>query len=259
MKSARSIARRREMELVLAAARNGVLPKRYVSLPCDQLNMNNSLIHRTSAISTLLLCVLVSCSDQSSQPSEQTVSNLLPLAVGNQWISQRLHFDSLGHVLSYDPPESLRIRADTLIEGSRWFYHDYLGHLLAYRNSETGSLTRLVSPNTDGKTYLAYKQPARVGESYGFPIVVFSGYNAWLADTLYRCSIISLDSTASVPAGTFHCFQFRVVRLSSGDWWDEFLAPNYGWIRKDYYVRFGPGGGIYRIYSMQATSISIRQ
>jgi hypothetical protein len=221
--------------------------------------MTMPLNYRRFVLSILLVFVFTSCSDLSTVPQAQSISNLLPLAVGNQWISQLTYFDSLGNALSSLPPESLLVRADTLIDGVRWFYHSYLGHLLAYRNSEIGSLMRLVSPNTDGRVCLVYKQSARVGESYGFPVVTFSGYNAWLDDSIYKCTNMSLDTIISVPAGTFHCYRFRVVRQGSIDtWWDEFLAPNYGWVQKDTYVRFRQGGSIYRVNSLQATSILIK-
>lgn len=209
-------------------------------------------------VGLLLLTILTLSCKQASGPMDQFVSDLIPLAVGNQWTFQRSYYDSLGNVVAVYPPESLLIKADTSIDGHRWFYHRYLGHLLAYRNSEIGTLIRLVSPNTDGKVFVAYKQPTRTGEIYGFPVVFFSGNNAWITDSVYIASVVSVDTLVSVPAGTFRCYQFRVTRQGSDGWWDEFLARHYGWIRKDFYSRFRPGGAIYRVNSQQTINITIR-
>lgn len=206
-------------------------------------------------LSFLLLCLFVSCSDQAIDYTDQPVANILPLKIGNEWIFQRSYYDSLGNVTATGSGDTILIKGDTLIDGFRWFYHRYLGHYLAYRNSETGALTRLVSPNTDGRVCLAYKQPARVGDTYGFPIVFFASERAWLVDSVFTCQVVSLDTVVTISGTAFHCYQYRVRHKGSEWWYDEFLSPKNGWIRKDFYSRSKPGGGMYRVSSLEAIKI----
>ena len=192
-----------------------------------------------------------SCKDTGVQPT--TPISTFPLKVGNQWNFQQVNFDTLGNT-SWSQSDSIRIIGDTIIAGDRWYYYNYHGHLLSFRNSESGVLARLVSPNTDGIAKLYLKFPAHVGDSYGFPIVGFSGFNAWL-DTAVQCTVMSLDTVVTVALGTFHCYQFRVG--TSNTWWDNFVSQDYGWISEELYSNIRIGGNIFHLRSSQTVKLRI--
>ena len=202
--------------------------------------------------SFILLTWLTGCSDGPTGPS--TIIEFMPIEIGNQWITQHSYFDTLGVQIQINLPDTVTIIGDTLINSQRWCYQYYLGYLLAYRNAESGAFIRLVSPNTDGVEKLLYQFPTYVGSAYAYPVVTFSGDSAWLSDTKDSCTVISVDTVLTVPAGTFHCVQYRTIRLPRS-WTDHFVARDYGWIRTDYYAPFVPGGGVYRAGSIETIKI----
>lgn len=196
------------------------------------------------------------CSKTPVAPKGET-AGMLPLQIGNQWILQRTYFDSLGTVIHIDAPDTTTIIADTLIDGQRWHYRHYLGHLLAYRNTESGTHTRLVSANTDEVVKLLFKYPAAVGDTYTYPIVFFNGASAYLVDSLFHCTVLSIDTAITVPAGTFRCHQYRVVRVGYATWFDMFVAPGVGWIKSDGYSQFFTWSRIFKVNSTETIRVTL--
>jgi hypothetical protein len=218
--------------------------------------MTSTRPHTLVLVLTLLGGSHFACTDTPTQ-TLVSAEDLLPLAIGNQWTMETSVYDSLGALVGVEHLDTIRIAGDTIVSGDRWFYQRYLGHLVSYRNSDAGTLIRLVSPFTDGKSKLLFENPTATGRTYGHPEVTFSGNSAWLDDSTNTVTVGSTDAGTIVPAGTFKCFVFEVrERQSSIEYRREFfVSPGFGWIRTDHYFRLAPGGSAHRVRSTVTTTI----
>lgn len=205
------------------------------------------------------LFLLIAC---ESDPTGSNISNgdLIPLNVDNIWKFERTYFDTLGNELLTDR-DSILIISDTLIDGIKWFCRNFYGHTLAYRNVSEGIRTRLISTQTSS-TFLNYKYPAQVGNIFRYPVVYFSGDQAWMVDSTHLASVISNDTTIVVPAGDFQCYHYRVTDLSNDNYWqDEFISPGNGWIKTDTYFRkrIGNRQEYFKANSNELTSVRLNE
>jgi hypothetical protein len=147
---------------------------------------------------------------------------IIPLAIGNQWVTQINGWDSAGH-----PQAGLmitnRIVRDTVIQMERWYLRS-AGPSVTNRSTgfwiREGSLPEL---------YLKY--PAVLGDKY-----VYGG------DTV---QVTARDTTIAVSAGTFSCRCYTIT-YTSADLANQlvFVCPNKGMIRSEVYHRT-PGGQVY--------------
>ena len=218
----------------------------------------NPVIRHTSIATFLVVLLLAGSCDESPTETLFRAEPLLPLAIGNEWTFHTTYYDSLGNVTAQMPGDTVRIIADTLIDGKRWYYRHYLGHLVGFRNSEMGTLIRLVSANTDGISRVLFENPTAIGHKYDYPEVTFSGSKAWLSQGGHVATVGAYDTSATVPAGSFRCLLYSVAASPS---WSEyrrdfFVAPGDGWIRTDFHARVRPGGQIYKLRSDQLTSLT---
>jgi hypothetical protein len=207
--------------------------------------------------SVSLLWLIVSCNDLATEPASTTISNILPLSVGNTWLDFQTTFDSLGRVRA-TTSTSLEINGDTLIGGHRWFHVVLLNDKIANRNTESGASVRLVSPNSGDNEGIQYKQPCSRGESYPFAIVRLSpeGHRVTV-DSEYICTVKSVDTIITVPAGSFHCIHYYVLEYGGAFSWDDFLAPGWGWIKQVRYHASSRGGRAYVSSISETTSIQL--
>lgn len=194
----------------------------------------------------ILLAVIKCCGiflilacDSEPTGSNLAVGNLIPLDGGNEWRFTQTLFNSRGNVIDTEA-DSIVLIADTTLNEQRWFYREYHGHHLAYRNTGSGVQVRLVSEHTSPQTQTLYKYPARIGDRFNYPEVYFSGDSAWIDPEHMLARVVSVDTLITVPAGTFRCYQYRLTdrELNIG-WRDEFISPQYGWIMKARYSQEG--------------------
>lgn len=207
----------------------------------------------------VLLCAslaLFSCESNPVTPSSEDIG-WIPFKKGNLWKFIRTYYDPLGNViLIQHNADSIFIAADTVLDGKKWYYRRYFGHKLAYRNTSSGVMARLVSENTLATPFVQYKFPVQTGEAFGFPIVFFSGYQAWLDDITYTATVISTDTTITVPAGSFRCVQYRLQRASHiFSWQDEFIAPRFGWVKRDSY--YTSNDSVFKVNSLELSKLTL--
>jgi hypothetical protein len=215
--------------------------------------------------SCILLIVLTpnACSPTSSEPEPfPTTINLIPLSAGNQWNFIRSYFDTLGNITG-SQAESLYFLGDTLIDGESWTCRYYYGYNLAYRNTPSGVMIRLLAQTSTPGNYLLYPCPGFLGVSYSYPTVWFAGYDVWIADTTRTIRIISADSIVNVPAGNFKCYQYRVEKRTITHpllvgYSDEFMSPTYGWIRTVGYGRWRIGEGVFLTSSLDLQTLQLK-
>ena len=142
---------------------------------------------------------------------------IMPLAVGNQWVYHSVRSDTLGHVIS-DTYGTISITGTEVIAEDTWFL---CNDGYKYSNRPDG-LWKFCQNN------VLYRQfPTRPGTSY--ETGAFMDYScAWSWVQVTRT-----DTVVTVPAGTFHCIAYH-----AGDYYtrsDYYYAPNVGLIRSDAY------------------------
>ena len=175
---------------------------------------------------------------------------LIPLNTGNSWIFKKSYFNSNMELVKTEN-DSFIISSDTLISGEVWYCQNYLGHRIAYLNSYLGISARLVSPNTPDDIYLQYKYPAKVGTSFSYPQVWFSGDKAWFDDSKAVTTVIRVDTLITIPVGSFKCYQYRIKSVEShNSYTDEFICPEYGWIKKEIYMNTENGNYIFCVFEL---------
>jgi hypothetical protein len=203
------------------------------------------------------MSLLVSCHDMGPGPSSSTISNILPLNVGNKWVAFVTPYDSLGKA-GLGSSTTIELVRDTVIESQRWFYYLGFGRKVAYRCTESGAAVRLVSPNIGENEGIRYKQPCTRGETYRLAMISLSPDGDRITlDSTYICTVKSIDTVITVPAGTFHCIHYYVREYDGADSWDDFLAPGSGWIKYVQYIAPVPGRPAYVSSISEATSIEL--
>jgi len=211
------------------------------------------------------LCVapFLACDDLSQATSGDHIKGgsgpLIPLAAGNQWVSVTTHFDTLGNVDTVMAPATLvTITKDTLINGTMWFVHPWLDVQVAYRSSDQGIHTRLVSPNDDTTEFMLHRFPAVLGDTLPYPIVLFNGSNPkYYSNSSQTSQLTSLDTVITVPAGTFRCVRFRVTRHGWPTGTDWYFSKGYGWIRIDGWSTTWPGETVFLESRSDAITITL--
>jgi len=169
--------------------------------------------------------------------------SIIPLNIGNKWTWQLTLYDTLGKPYS-TYLDSLRIDSAKNINSEHWCFPGHPYEKLAFANLSDGCYYRAFD-DTPGASFLFYRYPARANDTYRAPSGVVSGYRVWIVDTLESMTILSIDTTITVPAGTFTCYLYRRARKDGVHYFDEFLAPGLGWIRVVTYPEIWPGRGVY--------------
>ncbi|MCP4566974.1 MAG: Ig-like domain-containing protein [FCB group bacterium] len=153
--------------------------------------------------------------------------DLMPLAIGNQWVYRVDSRDSLYYnvEISYD---TVLIKDSVLRDDEYWYYVDGGGY---FQNKDDG-LWNIIN----GMEQLFLKHPAVVGDEYGFsPYPQYS----WLGT---RMTLISKDTLVEVPAGTFSCYLYVCEVYDVYTMYDSyFYAPGIGMVKKIH----DPGAMIY--------------
>ena len=198
-----------------------------------------------------LVALCVSCTDLGVEP--QPV-NLIPLKAGNTWTFARTWYDSLGNVIQ-SATENLWVRADTNLFGHGWSVIWRDAAMQLFRNTLEGVVVRLLDYD-DPKTHVLYKYPARVGDSYGYPVPTFGG-TPYMSDTTWTAIVVCTDTLITVPAGSFKCVVYSV---STDYYWFyilEFISIDYGWVKQETFSRNRVNKNVFRTNSLELTSLRI--
>lgn len=166
--------------------------------------------------------------------------SIMALNVGNRWIWQTTLYDTLGKPYS-TYHDSLRIDSVQVINSENWYFPGQPYGDLAFANLVGGCYYRAFTSNTPGPSFLFYKYPATLNESYKAPQGLVSGSHVWIVDSLRMMTVLSTDTTVTISAGTFHGYLYRYAMTNGFQYSEEFLAPGRGWVRILTYVRIRDG------------------
>ncbi|MDB5033344.1 MAG: hypothetical protein JWQ98_585 [Chlorobi bacterium] len=136
----------------------------------------------------------------SSSPSSPGTGNpsgkLIPLALGNQWLYTSTTYDSTGAVTG-TKTDTTRVSADTLIRGERFFFFND-DHATPTANRSDGIYYWDIASGT-ARIYM--RIPGTVGD-------VYERGNQ-------RYTLISTNTTVTVPAGVFSCYQISLTDVTN--------------------------------------------
>ncbi len=155
---------------------------------------------RVMIIAVLLSALLiVSCSDNSTEPKEAD-KQIFPTALNNYWDYDDIEYDEEGNVID-ESSYRISLPMDTVVNNIRYFGLAYDNELeSAVRNKEDG-LYMLSHIDQENNIYenLIFKYPAQTGE------VFYAGQD----DSV---TVVSVNVSVTVPAGTFKCYHYRQIR-----------------------------------------------
>jgi hypothetical protein len=215
------------------------------------------MLKRTSLLLTLVLALACGGEEQPApQPLDETVpietgapmpegpsleggAALQPLAVGNEWSFRTTQFNVNGAVSSQDTI-ALRLVADTVIDGVRWFTTGPDGRLA---NTAQG-LFRVSTTAARGESRLLLRFPASTGDRYS---------NGDAGEYV----VASVADSVEVPAGKYVTYRYQ-VSPAGADTADYFYAPGVGLVKSEYRI-FDPGTGKSRLaYRVELLGAKVR-
>ncbi len=167
----------------------------------------NSFLKVAAACVALLSVPFVLSSCTKSNPAGPSPSNseIVPLTMGNAWTYRSIMYSATDSVLG-DGPLSILVNRDTTISGVHLF--SYWGWAA---EGDSGLTTY-----ADGYFTLYLKYPVDKGATF----------YAWGFSVL----VSTLDTTISVPAGSFHCIDYKFYDQNylNGEY---FACPGVGVIK----------------------------
>jgi hypothetical protein len=183
--------------------------------------MNRSLLPLALLFLSLAGCDLLA-------PPEEPDHVLMPLAVGNKWIGERTTYRNGAPVTT---PDTLEVVAVEAIDGENW-YRTNRGDL--FINRANG-----LEMKTDMCDAIVSLYPTTAGES----VRVGSSMLVLLPDQSEPVSVdiinrtVSVDSTVTVPAGTYSAHHYRLELTNPNATFIEsrsyFYVPDIGPVRID--------------------------
>ena len=190
---------------------------------------------RKLAFSMMALAVMLvaGCSDDNGTNGGDPIPNVIvPLALGYTWAGTQIEYDFTGAEV-VDFYQTFFVNQDTTIAGERWFA--IAGAKILLANRDDGLWIRYGFQDTlDLQEPAMYaKYPTTVGQSWQ------SGIS--LSATV---TVVSVDTSVTVPKGTYSCYLYEWVRDSGTRIDRYFMAPKAGWIKTEFH-RFTEGGSQY--------------
>lgn len=190
--------------------------------------------------------IAAGCSSDNGTNGGDPIPNVIvPLTLGNTWVGTQVEYDSTGaEVVSFT--QTFFVNQDTVIAGDRWYA--IAGARILLANQNDGLWIRYGFQDTldllDPAMYARY--PAVVGQSWQSGI-----------DLSSTVSVVSVDTSITVPKGTYKCHLYRWVRDSGNRIDHYFLAPKTGWIKTEFY-RFTGGGTQYLYGSWELEDLELK-
>ena len=169
---------------------------------------------------TILSLTISSCKKQNNNPSSASTSSTLivPLKIGNQW-----NLRSINYVQHIDTSYYSNVVVDdTTIANIKWYIQISNGtDRVPWLNMSDG----LHYYNTHmHQSYLSYKYPAQVNDSY---------YDSYYHDSL---KVLSINFNVTVPAGAFYCYKYLDRGpLGPSDSTIIYVSPGFGFIKAEQY------------------------
>jgi hypothetical protein len=195
-----------------------------------------------SFLNALLFCLavflLTSCKKSNPVDSSPSVLQIWPLKSGNTWAYHLIYYDTTG-AISQSGSGAFVVTTDTIVGGETWYHISGSGTTF-YTNRSDGFW--VMSNSTSGLFQgLLFKYPDSAGDSWNYG-----------GDQIF---VQSTDTSITVPAGTYHCYEYRLL-YNSKPVCDYYYCPGVGFIAEDYYSSTN-SGRLYRAWSLSISSVTL--
>jgi hypothetical protein len=197
-----------------------------------------------SFVNALLFCfvvfMLTSCKKDNPVDSSPSVKQIWPLKPGNTWAFSTIEYDTTGAV-TQSGSGAFVVTTDTIVGGETW-YHISSSGTTFYTNRSDGFW--VMSNSTFGLFQgLLFKYPVSAGDSWNCG-----------GDQIF---LQSADTLITVPAGTFHCYEYRLLYNSEpmSDYY--YYCPGVGIIAEDSYSSTN-SGRLYIEGRLSITSVTLK-
>ena len=185
------------------------------------------------------LTVQQSCRDSgielTLEPLPAAKDSIIALHVGNRWLWHITTYALDGSGSTY--LDSMKIDSAQTVGTDKWFFPGNPYTDLAYANRIDGCYYKSFNGIPPTPDFLYYKYPARKNDIYKAPVAFFSGSSVYIVDTRRVMTVLSTDTSITVPAGTFRGYLYRYDYTDGSSYWREFLAPSVGWVRVETFAR----------------------
>jgi len=185
---------------------------------------------KATLLVTIFVIVSFSACKKSQTTEPEPYGEIIPLNIGNSWVTEHTMFDSSGNVTSTFIDTSM-IARDTIIDNERWFafFTKYFMNNKSYYMNKTDGYYNFYQDISEqqGKIYYIWKYPAEIKDSFS---VSGSDYTV----------VVSSNDQIRVKAGVFNCYQYRwqYTRPPDGRYvghQQKWLCPNVGEIKSQQY------------------------
>lgn len=159
---------------------------------------------------SILLLTFTSCkTDNPVDVNIPSNSVLLPLDVGNSWTFRRTVYNTDGSI-NYSDTITQKIVKDSSLYGFKWSFESY--EQILFQNDEQGLWVFYAEPR------LYYRYP--------------SFRNVNFVQNFDTVTVISTDTLVTTPAGTFHCYHYRIDFNNFPI--NQFICPDLGFVNMEY-------------------------
>lgn len=152
---------------------------------------------------SLLVMLFISCNKEESlapsvqlEEEELDATKYYPLAIGNYWVYQRFAIDAEGNATPQNQMDSIRVIADSLIDGKRYFVA--VGSKSPFVRNSVVFLYR----NDQGK--LVDHNGEVIITPFSFSKPFHQGTIPFHSNTIYSETIMQEGGTQFTPIGTFN-------------------------------------------------------
>ncbi len=167
---------------------------------------------------TLTLSLLVSCEKETDpvlidKDSPISSNGYLPLEIGNYWIYQHVHIDSLNNEILSDRIDSIVVERDTLINGHHYFVLEGINY--PFNAGNWGIIDML----RDSAGYIVTHEGNIRFSVNNFTDILAEKTEVIQEDTLYSLTykMETVDYSLTVPAGSFEVLNFKGTAISYRD------------------------------------------
>ena len=172
-------------------------------------------------LSIIFILFFYSCKKDNkiTDPKNEDVGVIQPLAIGNSWRYLFQEYDTLGNItFSQDQLDKITIK-DTIL-GIEWYRKSI--HDSAYTNRSDG-----LNVYYQDFPRLVAKYPGKSGDKFN--------------DFGNEIEIVSTNEEITVPSGKYSCYHYKPTGMDEVIYHSYYYSPNIGLIEDDYVLRKADG------------------
>jgi hypothetical protein len=176
-----------------------------------------------------LLSLASACNDEKTAGEKADTSVIVPLKAGRAWVgTYTTHsyepYSTASTTYTYSIIDTFTVQGEKWFVIERKFGTDAIGHKWSLTNRKDGLWSRGLSyaDTSSGDYPLLYAK---------FPTEIDARYDGFGVECFVRVSAI--DTSITVPAGTFRCYGYEWRDNASPDYGTFYLSPGIGWVKEE--------------------------